>query len=52
MREHARRDEEEDTKIKLAPMLDMVFIMLQTTVHVIDSARRAGVTDVSPAAGD
>ncbi|MDE0451144.1 MAG: biopolymer transporter ExbD [Gammaproteobacteria bacterium] len=134
MRRHARRDDEEDTKIKLTPMLDVVFIMLiffvvtatfvkevgldvnrpeneavdpdqdkrkvvvritgrdriliakrdidwrsvranlerlhaeypeapvivhphpdsrtETTVHVIDSARRAGVTNVSLAAGD
>ena len=28
MRRHARRDDEEDTKIKLTPMLDVVFIML------------------------
>ena len=134
MRRHARRDDEEDTKIKLTPMLDVVFIMLiffvvtstfvkevglevnqpedaaalpdslerklivritsrdriliakrdidwrsvranlerlhaeypeapvivhphpdsrtETTVHVIDSARQAGVTDVALAAGD
>ena len=43
MRRQARRDEEEDTKIKLTPMLDVVFIMLIFFVVTSTFAKEVGL---------